>query len=117
MATGNGHARHADAATSRLLDESERHEREAAERQREFAALLHDADEDDRDSEVAIEALRLGRAALASQHDGDGSGSVPPGTPWHVRWLPRPLRWMAALVVLAGALVGLLQALAALGHR
>jgi hypothetical protein len=104
----NGSRRHADAATDRILEESER-------RQQQFAELLKDADEDEDDSKVAVAALGIARAALESHHDHDDHpSSKPPDMPWWARTLPKRFRWVAAVVAALAALLVLLQALAAL---
>lgn len=111
----NGSTRHGDAATSRLLDESARHEREAAKLRREFEDLLDDVEDDEEDSTVIAAAVGAGvRAALESQHDHDAPSSKPPDMPWWARALPKRFRWVAAVVAALAALLVLLQALAAL---
>jgi hypothetical protein len=95
---------------SELLEASEQ-------RQREFAELLRDVDdESDEDSALVAAAVGAGvRAAMHSQRDHEAPNSRPPGDlPWWARALPARLRWLAAVVALFAALAALAQALAAL---
>jgi len=108
----NGSSKHGDALADAVRDEFEvlRHHREKV------VEDLREADDEDRDSSVAIEAIKVARAAIESKHDQEEPVSRPPDMPWHVRVLPPRFRWIAALLAMLLALATAVQALSMLQH-